>query len=1121
MLEIRLLGELQLNSQAATHKVGRRLSALLLVYLLLHREHPVALGQLATAIWPEVPDEKARGNLRRYLHFLQKDLPEARAEEPWLLRDRNTVQWNPAAPMRLDIDRFEALARHGEIAADSGQFEAAMAALEEASRLYTGDVMPDRNENWLVAARQRLEARRDKVLELRVRLNAARGEYGAARELLDQLVALQPGREDLLRMHLWLLLQLEGHAAARMAFEQYLAGQKESDGLEARTEALGAALEDKGDLSEWHPGRRFVDVGAGKPDEYGDSASRLPLRGDAFIGRDREIEQLRQLLSISRLVTLTGPGGAGKTRLTTELSRRHGPSLGEALIWVDLQGLELSGLVPREVAATLALRPEPNRDLADVIAEAIGERKLLMVLDNCEHLVPGLVALTQVLLTRCPALRLLATSRERINVPGEVTWEIPSLSIPDSDAGRPAGGEESEAAQLFLARVHESWPEFEARPERMASIRRICRMVEGIPLAIELAAARVGVLSVEEIAGQLEDSFRLLRRRDREHPSRHETLDRSIAWGYELLGESEQVLLRRLAIFSGPFSFDAASAIYRDDKDASDLLAEADLFDLIGRLIDKSFVRQEEIRDGHRAYRLLEMIRQFGQRQLGQAGERESLERRRGEHVLALAERAAPHLAAADASVWIGRLDDTRNDLLAAMRWMPEREEWHLAARLGAALWRYWQFRGYLEFERGWLDRVLEAPKPGLEPELSITLWRGAAVLAHVATDSAAAASMFKEGLAQAEQAGAGDLIAQLHDNLGILELYQGDYRSAYAHYSEALEHRRRLGDDRSAVRSANLLADIAVRLGDYDEAASIYGDLKTRLGAEQNDLTLDEYLMFQGLAQIAFYRGDYAEAQQHIDTWFEIAESLKSLGHTSGAMILQGRIFSDLDDFDGAAKRYGKALSISRELGSQHHEAAVLHLLGENELRRGRHASAKVYLERSLKVKRETGLEAFASYTVVELAKLQLEMGEIALARTTVDEGREMAEHLGLKSVLAQACLVSAEIALAEGEPEVANIALRQAFELQLGLREKRAIALGLAVAGRLATAAGDEATASRWIAEAERLRAAMRIGAAPTDDEAAAFATQDEASEQAAGMKVGSLTDTLQRAIDELAGA
>jgi predicted ATPase/DNA-binding SARP family transcriptional activator len=419
------------------------------------------------------------------------------------------------------------------------------------------------------------------------------------------------------------------------------------------------------------------------------AAPELPIHLTRFIGRDRELNDLVRLVDTTRLLTLTGAGGSGKTRLAGEAALRAAPSFARTA-WIDLAPLADAELLAQQVAAALHVTERAGAAPRELVAAAIGGERVLLVIDNCEHLVDPCAELVEALLRACPRLVILATSREALGVASETAWLVPPLAS-------------AEATQLFVERAQAVLPTFALTPANSAAIGEICRRLDGIPLAIELAAARVRVLSPEQIAARLDDAFRLLTGGSRTALPRHRTLRATMEWSFGLLGAREQVLLRRLAVFAGSFTLEAAESVC-----AGDPLETEDILEGVSALVDKSLVVMEP-GDGVARYRLLETVRQYGVERLREAGELEGLERRFAEYFLTMVEEAEPNIVGgSNAPGLLARLIAEHDNLRAASAWsVADLSRAELGLRFVGAIYWFWYAVGQFREARQVTDRAL------------------------------------------------------------------------------------------------------------------------------------------------------------------------------------------------------------------------------------------------------------------------------------------------------------------------------------------------------------------------------------------------------------------------------
>ncbi|HYY87177.1 MAG TPA: AAA family ATPase, partial [Chloroflexota bacterium] len=477
----------------------------------------------------------------------------------------------------------------------------------------------------------------------------------------------------------------------------------------------------------------------------------LPLQLTSFVGRDAELAELTSLVGTARLVTLTGAGGIGKTRLAVEVGRGVTERFSDGVWLVDLASVADARLVPQAVASVLGISEQARRPLMDVLTDGLRLRAVLLVLDNCEHLVHACAELAQRLLQHCPQLCILATSREPLGVAGETTWRVPPLGLPERRADLPAAVvAQSEAARLFAQRASAALPGF-SLAQHAATVARICWQLDGIPLALELAAVWVRVLSVEQIAERLTDAPRLLSTGSRRAPARQRTLRATFEWSYALLSEPERILLARAAVFISGWTLKACEAVCGDDsRTASHTTGSLDrehILELLGGLIDKSLVLAEPAADGMR-YRMLEPLRQFALERLVEQDAASTMRRRHAEWFLALATDAARQYHRPGEIAALERLEREHANLRAAFEYLVELGDDDAATRLALALWWFWINRDHWQEARTSPERLLDKSDvrigaPGHAEVLAL-----AAVTAWLQGDFPRATCWVEEGLA-------------------------------------------------------------------------------------------------------------------------------------------------------------------------------------------------------------------------------------------------------------------------------------------------------------------------------------------------------------------------------------
>jgi predicted ATPase/DNA-binding CsgD family transcriptional regulator len=600
--------------------------------------------------------------------------------------------------------------------------------------------------------------------------------------------------------------------------------------------------------------------------------NNLPLQLTSFIGREQEIADLKKLLRTeARLVKLTGPGGSGKTRLALAVASGMVEGFEDGVWWVGLAPISDPDLVPQAVASVLSVREVPGRSVTDALVEHLEEREVLLLLDNCEHLVASCASLSDTLLHACPKLRILATSREALGVAGERNWLVPSLSSPDPHT-LPQIEELGciESVHLFVERARSRRPDFALDSRNAPSVAEVCRGLDGIPLAIELAAARVGTLSVGQISDRLGHSLKLLSGRDRSVPERQRTLRAALDWSYELLDEAERELFARLSVFAGGFTLEAAEAVCAGDETEPD-----GVLDLLKHVIDKSLVVAEAGEQDALRYRLLETIRQYGMEKLAEFGEAERVRRRHAEYYLALAEEVAP--ASSGQGAWLHRLKTEQDNFRAALSWSlnPEAvaENAELGLRLAVALGqrRFWAAYALSE-GRGWLERGL-------------------------AGSGASSESVRARALYEA----------------GWLATVQGDYVRATLCLGESRTILRELGDVSGAAISLAMLGQLMVQGGGRERIDPLCEEAEALLRELSAERATAYLLIF--LQWAALDRGDYGRTVESAEE--SLAQS-RGLGDLYGIALCSGSLgfaVLDKDETDRAGALFEESSRALRDL--------------------------------------------------------------------------------------------------------------------------------------------------------------------------------------------------------------
>jgi predicted ATPase len=550
--------------------------------------------------------------------------------------------------------------------------------------------------------------------------------------------------------------------------------------------------------------------------------NNLTVEPASLIGREEDLSHIKRLLGTGRMVTLKGGGGVGKTvlmkQVAREILREPGSHYRDGVWFVDLASITDRNLVPVAVASSLHFREHPGKAVEETVVDELRSKEILLLLDNCEHQIDACAKLATDLLRGCKGLQILATSREPLGISGEVVWRVPSLSFPDSTVPPiPAEIEKYTAVQLFLIRTREAGAEFVLTEENASAVVQICRQLDGIPLALELAAARMKILSAEKISAALTDCFRLLNRNYRDAVPRHKTLRAAIDWSYDLLPDQERALLHRLSVFRGGWTLNAAERVCIGRG-----IEDWEILDLLASLADKSLIVYEQ-QEGAGRYRLLEIIRQYAAEKLS-AGDEERLYRKKHrDYFLDLATEINPKLGDPEQAHWLDVLEAEYDNLDLALDFCLENsEETEEGLRLGAALQQFWWTRGHLSRERERLMVLLSHPLAQEHTKARAAALNGAGVLARMLEDYVSAHSLHEESLRIYRELDDKQAIAYSLGNLGIVACLQEDYASARPLFEESLERHRELENEEGIAYCLGNLGTMAYHQGDYASARSL-----------------------------------------------------------------------------------------------------------------------------------------------------------------------------------------------------------------------------------------------------------------------------------------------------------
>jgi predicted ATPase/DNA-binding SARP family transcriptional activator len=877
-VEFRVLAGVQALRDGEALKLGGPRQRALLALLLLADGRPVPADRLIDELWHGKPPPGAAGTLQSYVSRLRSALGANGA-----IAGNESGYHLDVDEQSVDARRFERLVDEGHAALERDAAQRALERFEAALALWTGTPFGDVGDEGLLRA----EAGRLADVRHRARegLVAAKLQLGSGEELIDELeslVAEHPYRE-----RLWQHLMLALYRAERQA-----------DALAAYRRAR-EALDELG----LKPGEELKQLEAAilrhevPPVRPLEARHNLPSPLTSFVGREAELAEVDRVIADARLVTLTGVGGVGKTRLALEAARRALPDLPEGVCFIDFSPVEDAAFVARHVAAALEVREPRETTIEEMLVARLREAHLLLVLDNCEHLRRQIAELAHLLLTSCPRLRVLATSRETLGVPGEADYPVPPLALPPSGAG-PDELRASEAVSLFLVRARETRPRLRDDGSALHSAAQICRDLDGLPLALELAAARAKALSLEEIASRLENRFRFLVSWRRLATARHRTLREAMDWSYDLLPQEEQALFARLSVFAGGFTLAAAAAVCL----AGD---EERAYELVEHLVEASLVTPEE-RIGRMRYRLLETVRQYASERLREdSPTMEEVVRAHGRFFATLVEHGDER-SGDEAQGHV--IDDDLENFRAAIESAARRADAETEVRLVGGLWRYWWVRGYLVEGRTRIDGALER-RGDVRGRYFARALIGGGWLAMTQGDYERSRTLAMHGLAEARTYdGPVQEVAALN-TLGVIAMRTREYDAARSHLRQSIEVAERHGLLDVLAGKLNI-GLVELEAGRPEKAVPIFEDLLD-LHGRNGELHLGFGFAAVNLGR-ALYRLDELErAQAAFEKARAAFEAIRFRAHYAHALqglaAVESRIGSSVD----AARLLGQAEAV------------------------------------------------------------------------------------------------------------------------------------------------------------------------------------------------------------------
>jgi len=937
-LSLYLFGSPRVALDGAPLHIVRRKATALLAYLAVSGQSH-SRDWLATLLWPESDQSKARGNLRRMLSEIKGTLGEN-----WLDIEREQARMQGQADLSkeqsiwLDVAVFQENLRVYEAHNHSGTALCpdCLPFLEAAVALYQDDFMAGFS---LQACREydewqffQAEELRGQLTQALVRLSghaAAAQDYDCAIGYARRWLALDALHEPAHQQLMALYDQAGQRSAALRQYQvcrQILADELGVEPSQKTTDLY----------KHFHAEDLVVSIpSADTASEKNIAPSHnLPLELTSFIGRENEISQIKELLRQNRLVTLTGSGGVGKTRLSIQVAEELLDEFPDGIWYIELAPLSDPDKVPQTVAATLGLREDRQHTFLDILGNYLESRQVLLVLDNCEHLLTACASLTDNLLRQSSGLKICASSREPLGIGGEIPFAVPSLMTPNpNQLPELEIFKTYEAVRLFTERASVTVPSFQVGARNLQAIAQICYRLDGIPLALELAAPRLKILTTAQLASRLDNAFRLLTGGSRTALPRQQTLQATIDWSYQLLDHKERLLLQRLAVFAGGFSLKGAEQVC-----AGEDLGDGEIFDLLASLIDKSMVDVERDPNRKIRYRLLEMVRQYARQKLLESGQSQTVSARHLAFFLEMAELIEPQLRTSAALERLADLSQEAANLRAALSWALESEvsaKIEDGLRLASALLNFWHTQNFHNEGYGWLLKGLSHMPEDAEP------------------------SQFR---------------AKACFSIGHLAVPMDKPEEAREWMEQSLGIYQLLEDPQGIITAQSMLGEIHAWSGSFDQAREL-GEASIKLARSLEDRWLLAWTLCRYGASLAFHPPD-ADSDQVRSLFEESLSLFEQMGdqfQVGDHYIVLGWITYKQGDLTSASIYFKQALATARAKKSKWMEAEALFTLGAVACNRGEFQQMKSLVSQSIALREEMGLSTIERIWALGFAEVNL----------------------------------------------------------------------------------------------------------------------------------------------------
>jgi predicted ATPase/DNA-binding SARP family transcriptional activator len=935
-LNIRLLGDFSiLAGEGPAIQVDTPRHQSILAFLLLHRDAPQPRQRLAFLLWPDTTDAQAQTNLRQLMHRLRAALPQLSDS---ILTEGRTLQWNAATQFTLDVMKF------GCLLTEATQSESGLVRLSEAVELYRGDLLPGLYDEWVIAEREQLREKYTGALEALAKGLLDRGKHSEARLYAERLKGADALRESAYRTLMEACAGMGDYSGAVHAYQECAALLEQEIGVQP-SPATQSTYRRILELAAAQQGTATLPAVARAKTR---TPTNLPASPNSFIGRHAEIAAVNALLGQDpvRLLTLVGAPGVGKTRLALEVAASRSGSFLDGVYIVPLAPVSDPSLVASTIAHTLGVREQVNQPLEDTLASWLRDKRLLLLLDNFEHLLDAAIVVSG-LLSSCANLKVLVTSREALQLYGEQKFPVPPLELPgleESATMEPSRLAEYSAIRLFKERASAGQFGFTLDAKNTAVVAAICRKLDALPLAIELAASRVKLMPPDILLQRLEQRFNELKTVVRNLPARHKTLLAAIEWSYDLLQPQEQMLFRSLGVFVGGCTLDAVQDV---------VAGIADVETVLYSLLDKSLLYSVVDANGVPRYSMLETIREYAREKLKESGQEEMAEREHALYFMELAEEAQQHLTGPKQHDWLDRLEVELDNFRAALRWanrvskgesrvetlvgdIGEREALvarsdtrqagekaeaamraaEIGLRIAGALPQLWMERGYQSEDKEQLAQILASARI-----LAVT---ASVSSEHETRPGKSWRLHFAKALTTA----------------GRMAIIQDDYPSARSLIEQSLVISQEEADEKAIGDLTYYLAFTAQVIGDYTLARSLYE--RSLVVSRQLDHIHGITNALKGMGYIALVQEDYFAAHSLFMEGLVVAQEAGDKRAWAWSLYWLGVVAQLSGDYPAAAMRYRESITLAREISSTPVLTQTLSNLASVECSQGNYATAR-----------------------------------------------------------------------------------------------------------------------------------------------------------------------------------